>query len=161
MALVPMTLQAPLTQLFTLSAPTADQSAEIMANAYASYVSTAMFGPSIPLFTGQEKVVMKATLLAAMNPNIPNPAGFAGAWVAGITSFWLSPPVQVVGPLVGPVTVIPGIGALLGAMLPLLIIPSKPAALAAAGLTAAIAAATATVTATLTPPPGGAPVPIV
>jgi len=160
MPLIPMTLQGPLTQLFTQTAPTPEQSAETMANAYAQYASTALFGAGVPIFTGLEKATMKATLLAVLNPAIPNPAGFAGAWSSGISAFWLSPPIMVGGALAGPVTSVPGAASIVAAMLPLLIIPSKPAALAAAGLTAAIHAATLTTIATLQPPPGGAPVPI-
>lgn len=157
MPLVLSTLQKPLELLFTKGTGVSAESATTMANAYAAFVSTALFGAAVPVFTGAEAQLMKVTLLASMNPFVPNPVGLGTAWAAGIQAFWLTPPIVCVGGTPGTVTAVPGAASLPAAMLAVTSVPSQPASVAAAGMAACIQAATMTAIATLVI--GGVPTP--
>lgn len=160
MPLILSTLQGPLLQLFTKGTDVSAESAEIMSSAYVSYASTAIFPPDVPVFTGLEKALMKATLIAAMNPFLPNPAGLGAAWAAGIQAFWTSPPIACLGGAPGAVTAVPGAASLPATMLAITSVPFQPASVAATGIAAAIDAATRTTIATLTIAGVPTPVPI-
>lgn len=143
--------------LFTKGTQAAPEAAEVMATAYVAYTATALFGAGLPIFTGAEKDVLKATILAVLNPALMNPAGLAGAWAAGITAFWSAPPIVVAGPAPGTVTACPGAAGLLASLTAVCVVPGQPAAVAAAGMALAIDIATKTTFATLTV--GGVPTP--
>lgn len=161
MPLILPTLQKPLEALFVKGTGASPESAEIMSSAYVAYVSTALFGASIPIFTGAEKELMKVALLLAMNSFIPNPAGLGLQWAAAINTFWLSPPINCVGAAPGPVQAVPGTASLPAAMLAVTSIPFQPAAVAAAGIAACIDAATKTAIANLNVSGTPTPTPII
>jgi hypothetical protein len=124
-----------------------------MADIYATYAATGLFGASLPVFTGAEKAVLAATLAAIFALPVPNPAAWGTAWSAGVTTFWLAPPIAVAGPQVGVVTAVPGAASLIATLTAQVLIPFNPAPVAAALIAAALHAATQTVAATVAPPP--------
>ncbi len=152
MALVPATMVSGFTALFQGGALGAVAGANQMASIYASYAMTGMFGTSLPVFTGAEKGVLASTLAAVFALPAPNPGAFASAWISGLTTFWLSPPIVVTGAQTGVVTAIvpASLTAALGA---LVATPMNTAAVAAARLAAALHTATLTCMATVAPPP--------
>ena len=125
-----------------------------MASIYATYASAGMFGASAPVFTGLEQQALAATLTAVFSLTTPNPAAFGQAWSAGLTAFWMTPPIVVTGAQAGVVTAIPGAAAVSAALAALVASPSNPAPAAASILAAALDAATRTAVATVAPPPG-------
>lgn len=146
MPLLPIMLQEPLTRLFTEGATDPLKTATAMSDAYQQYTSLALFGAFPPVFTGLEKTLMKATILASLAPGGMNPASLANAWSTGITSWWLLPPI-VVG--AGVVSACPGALALVPAMTAVCSVPGQPAATAAAAMAQCIDIATRTTIATI------------
>ena len=128
--------------------------AKQMASIYSSYAMQGMFGASAPVFTGLEQQVLAATLAAVFSLPAPNPAAFGMAWSSGLTTFWLAPPIVVVGAQAGVVTAIPGAAAVTAQLLALVATPGNPAPVAATLLATALHAATMTAVATVAPPPG-------
>jgi hypothetical protein len=130
------------------------QGAKKMANIYATYAKAGMFGLSVPQFTGAEEAILAATLAAVFALPVPNPAAFGLAWSAGLTTFWLAPPILVTGVQAGAVAAIPGAAAVTAPLLALVAIPANPAPVAASMLAVALHAATMTCIAAVVPPPG-------
>lgn len=155
MPLNPVSLTLALTAVFQSFPPTAALCAAGMASAYSSYAAAGMFGAGVPLITGSNTSAMTALLLAAIaSPLTGNPAAFGAAWSAGLTAFWMTPPIVVTGAQSGVVTGIPGAAAVavpLGAAAANL---TNTAPVFAAILAAALHAATLTTLATVAPPPG-------
>lgn len=152
-------MQSAFTELLTGPHLGAVPAAQKMASIYATYAATGTFGPNLPVFTGLEQSVMAATLAAVFALPVPNPAAWGTAWSAAVTTFWLSPPIVVVGPTPGTVTACPGAGAIVGALLAQVLIPFSPAPVAAAYLAGVLHTATSTTIATLNiPPPTPTPI---
>lgn len=157
MPLILPSLQQPLTALFSAGSQSPAQSAQMMADAYVAYTATALFAPSVPIFTGLEGKALMATLLAALAPSAMNPAGLGTAWSSGITAFWTGPPIVCAGAAPGTVTAVPGAAAVVAALTAVCSVSGQAAAVAAANMAAAIDAATKTAIALLTV--GGVPTP--
>ncbi len=141
MPLNPSKLYDPIFKLFTECSDSPLKTATIMSDAYADYASDALFIPAIPIFTGIEKTLMKATILAVLPPFLMNPAGLGTAWAAGVSAYWLAPPVLN---LMGLCVACPGAPSLVGIITAICIIPGQPAEIAATGITVAVHAATLT-----------------
>lgn len=83
--------------------------AEKMALRYEQYARDAMAGTALPIFTGTERVRLQTPLFTVMSAMATaNPPSLASAWSAGVTAFWMTPPVQFLSPdgiFLGPVAV--------------------------------------------------------
>lgn len=130
--------------------------ASAWATAYANYTSTATFGPNLPVFTGLEETRFKLALLPAMSsPFAGTPSTLAAALTQAVMSFWLAPPVPVVGPVqAGTVLPIPGLAALPSVLTSIFSVPTGDHISKAASIASALDAATRTITCTVVPPPG-------
>lgn len=146
MPLNPPALLKPLLKLFKEGSTDPVKTAKIMADAYVKYTSKALFTPGVPVFTGIEHELLQATILVVLNPILMNPAGLATAWSAGITAFWLAPPILAPP---GVVTACPGAIALIPVMTAICSVPGQPAEVAAAAMAASIDIATRTTIATI------------
>lgn len=84
-----------------------------MASAYADYARTAQAAGTPAIFLGTEKVVLENLLYVALQVPQGVPAVPAAQWAAGLTAFWLAPPI-IFG--YGPTSGIPGAPALIPAL---------------------------------------------
>lgn len=160
MPLIPATLVAGFTEVFQ-GPPLGPVAAAVqMANTYALYAQTGVFGPTLPIFTGLERASLAATLGQAMALPGPAPPAFGAAWALGLNSFWLAPPIVVAGGGTGAVVSIFGTSSLAGTLDALVAIPFNPAPQAAALLATALDIATRTCIAAVVIPPSPSPVPV-
>jgi hypothetical protein len=160
MPLIPATLIAGFTELFQ-GPPIGPMAAAFqMANTYALYAQTGIFGPTLPVFTGLERVSLATMLGQAMSVPGPAPPAFGASWALGLTNFWLAPPIIVAGGGTGAVVSILGTTSLAGALDALVAIPFNPAPQAAAFLATALDIATRTCIAAVVIPPSPSPVPV-
>ena len=113
MALVKTVLSDAFKALVDHPPTTARAAADAYAAAYQLYASSALAGVVPPTFTGTEQVKFANILFAVLNVLPGTPANAAAAYVAGVTAFWLTPPV-VFG--AGVVTAFAGAPAMLAAL---------------------------------------------
>lgn len=149
MALVPSVIEAGFASMIATKPSSASDACDQLANFYLAYAAPAMAGPATPVFTGTEQVRFSAALLAILGVSPPSgtPAQAAAAFVAAVTTFWLTPPV-VFG--AGVVTAFPGAGALQAALVALFSTFNDSSS-AASGLATALDVATKTVTVVIGP----------
>lgn len=107
MALVSATLASGLAGVFAAKLPAVPQVAQQMAAAYTSYASAGMVGVGTVVISPANTAAMQNAFLAALSIPAGTPVSFANAWALGLTAFWMSPPVAIVGAQSGVVTVPP------------------------------------------------------
>ncbi len=148
MPLDPSALASALQTLFE-SMPSSKEAAALgIANAYRDYVSTALFGSSVPVIIDDMRDAMASTLVASFGAA---PA-VANAFGAALTTFWAAVP--VVGAQVGVTAGCPGASSVPGTLVPVFTNLANTHATFAAGIASALHTATMTVTANVSPPPG-------
>ena len=154
MPLIPSILQKGLSDIAENYPDSASDAANKMAKAYADYARGAVAGGLPITLTGGEEKRLAAALLSAFAGGNGTPATGAMAWAAGLTAFWLSPPV-VFGAGVVTVALFPAVvPAVLGSIAAPSSDKSPPIAQVVQGLD------TATRTVLVLIPPSPTPVPI-
>ena len=144
-----------LTAVLQAFPPTAATCASGLAAAYASYAAAGLFGTSTVTVTPANTSALESALLAAiLLPMAGNPGSFGAAWTTGLTAFWTTPPIAVVGGQAGAVTAIPGAAGAAGAITAAAAVLANTAPAFAAALGGALHTATLTTVATVAPPPG-------
>lgn len=118
-----------------------------LSNIYQAYAASAVAGVAPPVFTGTEKVRFAAALQAVLSTPDHTAAEAAGAFVAAVTTFWLTPPVLFGA---GAVTAFAGAPALLAALTAFFGAFNDTDA-AAAGLATLLDVATKTITVVIGP----------
>jgi len=160
MPLFPNTMISAFLPLFQNGTPASADAAKRMATAYTAYCQTAVFGGTLPIFTGLEEQLLETTLLVALTAPIGLPGLFSNAWQIGIKAFWLTPPILTASLAAsGQVGAMPGADSVAGQLTALFANPLNTAELAATELALTLDSATRTLTAVVTPP-GGTPVPV-
>ena len=97
MPLLPNVLQKGLLEISRSHPKSASDAAAKMAKAYADYARGALAAGVPATFTGTEEKRLRVALESAFAGGNGTPATGAQGWAAGLTSFWLSPPV-IFGP---------------------------------------------------------------
>lgn len=155
MALVQASLKSELVTIFSSRLASPDIIAQRLAQAYTTYALAGMFGASTPVILPTHTAALQNSLKGAIsNPKAGSAALFAQAWVSGLTSFWLTPPVLVAGAQVGTVTAIPGAAALVAPLTALFLNLKASYDSVGDGLSLALHGASLTVLSTVAPPPG-------
>lgn len=155
MALVSSVMVAPFKRLSsTKKPPNPRVAAKEYAKIYTKYARSAQAGGGVPQVSGAQTMILEKTLYAGMASSRGSAGKIARAWANGVKSFWLSPPVAVVGAQSGVITAFPGQPALLSALSALFSNPKNTSSAWARRMASLLDTATKTVLATVTPPPG-------
>jgi len=155
MPLVVAQLQAELAAVFLAQPDSGAKSAKDMAAAYDNYCKAGLAGGAVPVFTATEVKRLEGLLAGALaDPKVGSAANLAMAWMNGLNSYWLAPPVQfATPPILGMVTAIAGIGAVSGGLTGVFSNTQNTEASAAQQIATILDAATKTVLVTFTAPP--------
>jgi hypothetical protein len=159
-ALVPATLSSGFLQLAKYNPPSARLAARQFAAIYTSYAKTGNGGAGFvtllpPVGTRHPEQIRleNAIYTAVAVPATGTPPTAAAAWVTGLTSFWLTPPVAITGAQSGVVAAFLGAPALLAALTALFSNPLNTPTIFANSMANALHAATLTVGGLVAPPP--------
>lgn len=152
MPVIQADLAAALKAIFESMPPDPDQCAEAMANAYADYCETAIFGGCFPVITGVHRSALKAVLYAAIaDPALGLPNKMSQAWATGVDAFWTAMPVANLT-AAGITNGCPGASSLTGTLTAVFGNLANTTETCANGVAAALDTATATVEAHVIPP---------